>query len=159
MEGSGNRRSVDPEEFLSGIPVEDLSEWIEPVSPSDPVSEIICRLTEQVEDLFPVVEEGDLVGVVSGTDLAVTLRMPSKPSGLTPTSVTALKKHLGHTADDLMTPDPMTIEEGETVWRAVDLMVNYEFRNVPVTVGDELKGVLSMRDVLVHYERKLEGSL
>lgn len=147
---------MDPEEYLSGIRVTELSKWIEPVAPDDPVSEMVCRLDEQVEDVFPVVADNKLVGVVTGTDLAKTLKMPSTPSGLTATSVDELKKYLGHTARDLMTSDPMTIDKDETAWKAVELMVNYEFRNVPVTRDGELRGVISMRDVLLRFERELK---
>lgn len=143
----------DPKEELERVRVAELAKWIEPVDPDDPVTEPIRRLEDQVEDMFPVVKEGELVGVVTVTDLSKTLKMPSTGgTPLTGSSVEAVRKYLGRTVEDLMTRDPLKIDTDEDVWRAVELMLNYEFRNVPTTEGTSLEGVLSMRDVLRYCE-------
>lgn len=141
----------NPEEVLSEVEIGELLEWIEPVSPKTDIAVLVNRLRNQVEDVFPVTDRDVLVGIVTGTDLAKMLSIPSQGSMFTVGSVTDLKKHLGQVAQDVMTPDPISIDISSSLWSGVEIMVNYEFRNIPVTQGRTYKGVLSMRDVLLFY--------
>lgn len=51
------------------------------------------------------------------------------------------------TADDLMTPDPVTVTPQASVAEVWDLMRELEVRHVPVVEGGALVGMLSDRDL------------
>jgi CBS domain-containing protein len=52
------------------------------------------------------------------------------------------------TVGDWMTRDPETIEPDETTEHAAVLMIHGGFRHLPVTEGDEVVGMLSIRDLM-----------
>ncbi len=49
--------------------------------------------------------------------------------------------------ESVMTPLPICIDIDATVKAAEDMMMDHEFRHLPVTEGGELVGVLSDRDI------------
>jgi CBS domain-containing protein len=49
---------------------------------------------------------------------------------------------------DCMTPNPETIASDDTTEHAVVLMLHGGFRHLPVVEGDDLVGVISIRDLL-----------
>jgi CBS domain-containing protein len=49
---------------------------------------------------------------------------------------------------DWMTTDPDTIEPGETIQHAATLMMHGGFRHLPVTEGEQVVGILSIRDLM-----------
>ena len=51
------------------------------------------------------------------------------------------------TVGQLMTPNPITINHGQTVGRAMELMARYDIRRLPVIRDGKLAGVVSDRDV------------
>jgi CBS domain-containing protein len=54
----------------------------------------------------------------------------------------------GATVGDWMTRNPETIEPEETTKHAAVLMIHGGFRHLPVTEGDEVVGMLSIRDLM-----------
>jgi CBS domain-containing protein len=92
-----------------------------------------------------VVERGELVGIVTTTDLiahALTLlEAEGKESRVTPT------------VSRLMSPTPVTtIQEREHLDLASVLMSSGRFRHLPVMSGNKLVGIISDRDILAALE-------
>jgi CBS domain-containing protein len=50
--------------------------------------------------------------------------------------------------DELMTRHPETIEAGDTLEHAAAVMLHGGFRHLPVADGEQVVGILSMRDVM-----------
>ena len=50
-------------------------------------------------------------------------------------------------ANDLMTPNPITVETTTTIGEARRLMWEHDLRHIPVMDGDSLDGMLSDRDI------------
>jgi acetoin utilization protein AcuB len=53
----------------------------------------------------------------------------------------------GTRVEEVMTPDPMTLEPSATVGEAYALMTERGFRHVPIVEGGALVGVISLTDV------------
>jgi CBS domain-containing protein len=51
---------------------------------------------------------------------------------------------------EVMTADPLTIEPNDNLETCMTLMRRHGFRHLPVCQGRELKGVVSLRDILLH---------
>src|SRR5215470_2507668 len=58
-------------------------------------------------------------------------------------------------AVDVMTRDPISVHENETVGRVNELMDERNIRQVPVVNGRELIGIVTDRDVRAHLNRSL----
>jgi CBS domain-containing protein len=64
--------------------------------------------------------------------------------------VKALGQHFdaaGHPVSEWMTPDPMTVPAQTPTADALRTMLDRGFRHLPVTDGDAVVGVVSMRDL------------
>lgn len=53
----------------------------------------------------------------------------------------------GHPVTHWMTRDPITVPRGSSVQEALDLMLAKGFRHLPVSDGDRVVGMVSMRDL------------
>lgn len=64
--------------------------------------------------------------------------------------VRALGQHFdaaGHPVSEWMTPDPVTISRNTSPRDALERMLQGGFRHLPVVEGDQVVGVVSMRDL------------
>jgi acetoin utilization protein AcuB len=51
---------------------------------------------------------------------------------------------------DIMTPNPLTVDPAATLKDAVSIMHRYDVRHLPVTLGEDLVGIISDRDLRLH---------
>jgi CBS domain-containing protein len=64
--------------------------------------------------------------------------------------VRALGEHFdaaGHPVSDWMTAEPLTVEPSTPVDDALRMMLERNFRHLPVIEGDRVAGIVSMRDL------------
>jgi len=65
------------------------------------------------------------------------------------------KRKLGTTVDNLMTPNPITIGEKDTLHRAIELMDNNRIKRLVVTDDEgHVKGIVSRPDLMKLFSRK-----
>jgi len=100
------------------------------------VLEVAQLMVDHNIGAVPVLDNGRLVGIFSERDLmrrvVVTGRSPA-----------------GTTVREVMTDDPLTIKADDEVSTCMTLMRRHGFRHLPVCEGTDLKGVVSLRDVLL----------
>ena len=109
---------------------------------------------------LPVVEEGDLVGIVSEGDLImqdVKMEFPTYIhllDGLimyppaTARFESELKKAIGATVGDVMSSKPVTVQADSPVEDVATLMVDRDVSRLPVLEGDTLIGIVSKSDIV-----------
>lgn len=85
----------------------------------------------------PVLRDGELVGVFSERDLMKRVVAGARSPGSTKVS-------------EVMTPRPHSVSVEESVENCMFLMREHGFRHLPVVEGKQLKGFLSLRDLLLH---------
>jgi CBS domain-containing protein len=85
----------------------------------------------------PVLHNGLLVGIFSERDLMSRVVVTGKDPAHTPVR-------------DVMTEDPLTVAPDDQLETCMTLMKRHGFRHLPVCSGKELKGVVSLRDILLH---------
>ena len=85
----------------------------------------------------PVLQEGRMIGIFSERDLMIRVVVAGKDPAQTPVS-------------QVMTDDPLTVAPDEPFETCMTLMKRHGFRHLPVCAGRELKGVVSLRDILLH---------
>ena len=102
---------------------------------------------------IPVVDDGKLVGTVSESDILGKM-FPKLEDLMGSMATVNYDEQVSRYADvvhvrvkDVMTPTVVTIKPDAHILQAASTMCGRKFRRIPVAVGDELVGMLSMGDV------------
>ncbi|MBU2551734.1 MAG: CBS and ACT domain-containing protein [Proteobacteria bacterium] len=115
--------------------------WVEDDASMMETSQI---MREKKVRLVPVLSKGKLVGIVSDRDIKAA--SPSKATTLDVHELYYLLSKLS--VKDVMTKQPFTITEDETVERAAVIMLDKHISGLPVLdESDKLVGVLTQGDV------------
>jgi len=101
------------------------------------VLEAVNYMVDHNIGAVPVLRDGELVGVFSERDLMKRVVAGGRSPGSTKVS-------------EVMTPRPHSVSVDETVENCMFLMREHGFRHLPVVEGKQLKGFLSLRDLLLH---------
>jgi CBS domain-containing protein len=86
------------------------------------------------------------VGIVTDTDVVRRAVASGKPLGKL-------------TVEKIMTTPVCTIEGSESVDTAQDMMAELGVRHLGVTKGGDIVGVISVRDLLLHYKRYAQSKI
>lgn len=94
---------------------------------------------------LPVVSGDELIGMISVFDLMkVTFGVPGEQD---PRALDAMLDHTC-TLESFMTRAPVTIQAGETIRRAAELLVDGRYHALPVVEGKKLVGILTSTDLI-----------
>jgi CBS domain-containing protein len=92
---------------------------------------------------LPVLRDGELAGIFSERDLM--------------NRVVAVGRTPAHTAvSEVMTPNPRAVSLDESVEECLFIMHEFGFRHLCIVQGKELKGLVSLRDILMHQAGELQ---
>ena len=91
-----------------------------------------------------VVDEGQLVGIVTDRDVRLAVNSPLT----TNEPLDRLELLNSHTAKDCMTPNPRTITPETPIHKVAELMSAYKFGALPVKKEDALVGIITVTDLL-----------
>ena len=104
------------------------------VAPGDTVQVAIARMLEENVGSVAVCEEGRLVGIFTERDL---LRQSGEG-----------RDFLDLQVGDVMTRQPVTVPADTDVLEAARIMSERQIRHLPIVEGENLLGVVGIRDVL-----------
>jgi CBS domain-containing protein len=101
-------------------------------TPEEPLVEACRRMAERRVGAVLVTEGARLVGILTERDVLHAVGRGT----------------IEGTVREWMTPDPITIATTGTTGEAASLMIHGGFRHVPVVEGDDLVGIVSIRDII-----------
>ena len=99
------------------------------------VLEVASLMVQHNIGAVPVLQEGQLAGIFSERDLMSRVVVGGKDPARTMVT-------------QVMTEDPLTVAPNDPLETCMTLMKRHGFRHLPVCAGRELKGVVSLRDIL-----------
>ena len=91
----------------------------------------------------PVLRNGDLVGILSERDIMNRVVAVGRTPGTTAVS-------------EVMTANPRTVSADESIDECLFIMREFGFRHVPIVDGKEVKGLVSVRDLLLRQAAEIE---
>jgi CBS domain-containing protein len=113
------------------------------IDASRTVLEAARYMMEQNVGAVPVLRNGQLAGILSERDIM--------------NRVVAVGRTPGTTAvTEVMTANPRAVAVDESIEECLFIMREFGFRHLPIVDGKELKGLVSLRDVLMHHAAELE---
>ncbi|HSY90660.1 MAG TPA: CBS domain-containing protein [Candidatus Binatus sp.] len=92
----------------------------------------------------PVLRNGDLAGILSERDIMNRVVAVGRTPGTTAVS-------------EVMTANPRAVAADETIEECLFIMREFGFRHLPIVEGKDLKGLVSLRDVLMQHAAELES--
>ncbi|HUA15549.1 MAG TPA: CBS domain-containing protein [Verrucomicrobiae bacterium] len=92
----------------------------------------------------PVLRTGELVGILSERDIMNRVVAVGRTPGTTAVS-------------EVMTANPRAVAADESIEECLFIMREFGFRHLPIVDGKELKGLVSLRDVLMHQAAEIES--
>lgn len=84
----------------------------------------------------PVLHNGELVGMFSERDIMKRVVAETRDPASTRVS-------------EVMTTNPLTVDVNDSIEHCMVLMKQHGFRHLPICEGRKLKGVVSLRDILL----------
>jgi len=129
------------------------------VEASTPIKEVAQKLIDNNITGMPVVKDDEVIGIITEADLIMQkskLHIPMYIQLLdsvlyledTEEVEKDLHKMLGMTAEEVMTPQVVTIEAEDTVENLATLIEEHHINPIPVTEDNKLAGVVSRADVV-----------
>ncbi|EMA46386.1 CBS domain containing membrane protein [Halococcus morrhuae DSM 1307] len=155
-----------------------MTSEVESVGSDEEISTVLTRLSRAEFNGFPVVDDGQLVGIVTQGDL-VDLFQPSDrtlwiPIGFPPFIEPIdyafdfswddldvnldLAKHAGKPISTVMTEDVVTVEPDASLDEVLSVLADAErdINRVPVIDDDEIVGIITREDLLRTLDRERE---
>jgi signal-transduction protein with cAMP-binding, CBS, and nucleotidyltransferase domain len=100
------------------------------------VLEVARMMVEHNIGAVPILQDGHLTGIFSERDLMIRVVVGGNDPART-------------LVGQVMTDDPLTVAPNDPLETCMTLMRRHGFRHLPVCAGQELKGVISLRDILL----------
>jgi CBS domain-containing protein len=101
------------------------------------VFDVAQAMVERNIGAVPVLRDGLLIGIFSERDLMKRVVVEGRDPRTTQ-------------VDEVMTDDPLTVAPDESLETCMILMRRHGFRHLPVCEGKRLRGIVSLRDILLH---------
>jgi len=101
------------------------------------VCDVVKAMVDRNIGAVPVLQDGELVGIFSERDLMKRVVAEGRNPATT-------RVH------EVMTIDPLTVAPNEDMETCMMLMRRHGFRHIPLCDGKILKGMISLRDIMLH---------
>lgn len=116
------------------------------VSPEQSLADAAQMMRDEDVGALPVVEEGQLVGIVTDRDIVVR----AVAERVDPTSIKV---------GEVASREVVTVEPEQDLDEALTLMARHRVRRLPVVEGGRLVGVLAQADVALEAKEKEAGEM
>lgn len=128
---------------LVGLKAADLMQRrVETLASQITLDEAVQAFSRSHHRGFPVVDDGELIGIITQTDLANATQnqLPGDTS-----------------LDQIMTPQPITVKPDYSLSQVLFLLNRYQLSRLPVTEGRKLVGIITRADIIRAEADKLSG--
>jgi len=92
----------------------------------------------------PVLREGELAGIFSERDVMNRVVAAGRMPGTTKVS-------------EVMTANPRAVSVDESIENCLFMMKEFGFRHIPITEGKKLRGLVSLRDIMLRKRETVQA--
>lgn len=120
------------------------------VTPRTTLRQVIELMKSQACRQLPVLENGKLIGIITDRDVRLVMNSPLVLHGRwQDEEILDLV-----TADNCMTPDPMTVTPDMPAYQAANMLSIYKFGALPVVDNGSLVGIITVTDFLNYFAQQ-----
>jgi acetoin utilization protein AcuB len=120
------------------------------ITPSSSLRTVIAVMKSAGCRQLPVLDQGKLVGIITDRDIRTVLNSPIVLHGRWQDEALLDKV----TADNAMTPDPITVSPDTPAYRAAEMLSTYKFGALPVVDDGLVVGIITVTDFLNYIAKK-----
>ncbi len=120
------------------------------VTPYTPLRHVIELMKTQGCRQLPVLDHGQLVGIITDRDVRLVMNSPLILHGRWQDE--EILDNI--TAENCMTPDPMSITPDTPAHQAANLLSSYKFGALPVVEDGVLVGIITVTDFLNYFAQQ-----
>lgn len=117
------------------------------VTPQTTLRQVIELMKAQACRQLPVLDNGKLVGIITDRDVRLVMNSPLVLHGRWQDE--EILDNI--TAENCMTPDPMTIAPDTPAYQAANMLSIYKFGALPVVDNGVLVGIITVTDFLNYF--------
>jgi CBS domain-containing protein len=117
--------------------IDPKSKTIFSVSSSDSIEHALKMMRDNRVRAVLVMDDGQLVGIVSQGDCAIKVLLPHRDPKVTRIS-------------EIMTPNPLTVTLSNSLEECMAIMAHKHIRHLPVVEQAKVVGVISVGDIVKH---------
>ncbi len=117
------------------------------VTPGTTIRQVIELMKTQTCRQLPVLDNGKLVGIVTDRDVRLVMNSPLVLHGRWQDD--EILNNI--TAENCMTPDPMTVSPDTPAYQAANMLSSYKFGALPVIDNGTLVGIITVTDFLNYF--------
>lgn len=117
------------------------------VTPGTTIRQVIELMKTQTCRQLPVLDNGKLVGIVTDRDVRLVMNSPLILHGRWQDD--EILDNI--TAENCMTPDPMTVGPDTPAYQAANMLSSYKFGALPVIDNGTLVGIITVTDFLNYF--------
>jgi CBS domain-containing protein len=117
--------------------IDPKSKTIFSVGSSDSIEHALKMMRDNRVRAVLVMDDGQLVGIVSQGDCAIKVLLPHRDPKLTRIS-------------EIMTPNPLTVTLSNSLEECMAIMAHKHIRHLPVVEQAKVVGVISVGDIVKH---------
>ncbi|MCP4562974.1 MAG: CBS domain-containing protein [Bosea sp.] len=136
------------------------------VSPDTSVDEAVKLLVEHDLSALPVVEKGELVGIISEADLihrteiGTETHRPWWLEAMTPASTLAAEfaKSHGKKVSELMSDVVVSASEGASLAEIATLLERYRIKRIPIVADGKLTGIVSRSNLIQAIASRIQSA-
>jgi acetoin utilization protein AcuB len=128
------------------------------VAPETPLRQVIYLMQRECVRQLPVVDHGDLVGIITDRDVRLAVDSPVVSQDM-PHRREIIERF---TAETCMTPNPMTVTPEMSAYKVAGMLATYKFGAFPVMDEGTLVGIITTSDYLSFFgdlEKRLEPAI
>jgi CBS domain-containing protein len=115
--------------------IDKKSNTIFSVRSSDPVEKVLILMRDHRVRAIPVIDDGNLVGIVSQGDCAIKVLLPFNNPKQVPVS-------------KIMTVNPLTVSPSNSLEECMAIMIHKHIRHLPVLAEKKVVGIVSVGDTV-----------
>lgn len=121
-----------------------MSAQLDMISPEASLREAVVLMNKADNRQLPVVEEGNLIGIISNRDIRLAVNSPL----LSDETISRMKVLEEHTVSECMSRNPRCIDVDASIQEAADLLALHKIGALPVMKDDTLVGIITVTDLL-----------